>query len=53
VKDLCCNEVHRCLWSQKSLSEEHISMLPGKLKAHMNLGQGNKIPRFFEIIGGQ
>ena len=30
------------IWNQKSLSEQHVSMTPGKLKAHTYFGQGNK-----------
>jgi hypothetical protein len=52
VPDLCCNKGHRCLESQKSLSEQHVSMTVEKLKACKYFGLGNKavlLPRFFEI----
>ncbi len=42
VKDFYCNKFRRCLWNEKSLSEELVSMRVGKLKAHWDFGQVNK-----------
>ncbi len=53
VKDFCCNKICRCLWNQKSLSEQHVSMTPGKLKAHKYFGQGNKFQGSFKVLAGQ
>ena len=41
LQDICCSEVCRCLRNQKSLLEQHVSMKPGKLKAHNDFRQGN------------
>lgn len=37
--DLCCNKAHRCLWNQKSHSEQFVSMTAEKLKAQKDFGQ--------------
>jgi hypothetical protein len=37
--------------TKKSLSEKHVSILVGKLKAHKYFGQGNRFQGFFQIIG--
>jgi hypothetical protein len=39
VLDLCCNKAHRCLWNQKSHSEQFVSMTAEKLKAQKDFGQ--------------
>jgi len=53
VKDFCYNKVRRCLWNQKSLPEQHVSMTPEKLKAHKDFGQGNKFQVSLKLLAAQ
>ncbi len=51
AKDFCCNKICRCLWNQKCLSEQHVSIMPGKLKAHKYFRQGKKFQGSLKIYG--
>jgi len=50
VTDFCCNKVCRCLWNQKSLLEQHVSMMPEKMKAHNDFGQGNNFQGSLKLL---
>jgi hypothetical protein len=53
VPDFYCNKVRGCLWNKKSLSEQHFSMTPIKLKAHKYIGQGNKFQGSLKLLAAQ
>ena len=53
LQDICCNEVCRCLRNQKSLLEQHVSMTPGKLKAHNDFRQGNIFQGSLKLFAAQ
>jgi hypothetical protein len=53
VKDFCINKARRCLWNQKSISEQLVSMTPGKLKANKDFGQGNKFQGSLKLLAAQ
>ncbi len=53
LQDICFYEVCRCLRNQKSLLEQHVSMTPGKLKAHNDFQQGNNFQGSLKLFAAQ